>query len=68
MSLVFHIAVAGVTFMGMPFFAKDLPPETPIIIELVTIDDITAAPPRPTLPPEEKQIEPLRSGRMSEWR
>ena len=58
MSLVFHIAVAGVTFMGMPFFAKDLPPETPIIIELVTIDDITAAPPRPTLPPEEKQIEP----------
>lgn len=54
MSFAFHIAVAGATFLSMPFFAKDLPPETPIIIELVSIDDITAAPPSPTPPPEEK--------------
>jgi outer membrane biosynthesis protein TonB len=54
MSFVFHIAVVGATYLSVPFLAKELPEETPIIIDLVTIDDITAAPPRPTPPPEEK--------------
>jgi outer membrane biosynthesis protein TonB len=54
MSFALHIAVVGVTYVSLPFFAKELPPETPIIIELVSIDDITAAPPRPTPPAEEQ--------------
>jgi len=54
MSFAFHIAVVGATYVSMPFLSKERPIDTPIIMELVSIDDITAAPPRPTPPPEEK--------------
>jgi outer membrane biosynthesis protein TonB len=53
LSLALHVTVAGATYVSLPFLSKDLPEETPIIMELVSIDDITAAPPRPAPPPEE---------------
>jgi len=58
MSVALHVAVAGATYVSLPFLAKELPEETPIIMELVSIDDITAAPPRPAPPPEEVKPEP----------
>lgn len=52
LSVALHIGVVAATYVSMPFLKKDLPQESPIIMELVSIDEVTAAPPKP-IPPEE---------------
>ncbi|MDX2145327.1 MAG: hypothetical protein SFV19_18385 [Rhodospirillaceae bacterium] len=57
LSMALHVAVAIGTVVSMPFLARDLPEETPIIVDLVPIDEITAAPPKPVVQPEPKPEE-----------
>jgi outer membrane biosynthesis protein TonB len=54
MSLALHIAVAAGAWVTVPFLSRELPEESPIIVELVPIDEITAAPARPVPVVEEK--------------
>ncbi|MBM3512791.1 MAG: hypothetical protein FJX59_03645 [Alphaproteobacteria bacterium] len=57
LSVALHVAVAVGTWVTVPFLSRDLPLEQPIIVDLVPIDDITAAPPKPA-PKVEPKIEP----------
>lgn len=58
MSFALHVAVVAAGYLSLPFLQKDLPLETPIVIELVEIADVTAAPPRPVPQVEEQKPEP----------
>lgn len=55
LSVLFHAAVIASAWVSMPFLSRDLPIDTPIIVELVPIDEITAAPPKPVPQPEVKE-------------
>jgi outer membrane biosynthesis protein TonB len=57
LSLVLHVGIVAMGYVSIPFMRKDPPEESPIILELVTIDDVTAAPPKP-VPQEEPKPEP----------
>ena len=57
LSLLLHVLVVGVFYGTWPFFKKDPPVETPIIVDLVEIADQTTAPPKPT-PKVEEPVEP----------
>ncbi|MBL8630156.1 MAG: hypothetical protein JNM81_11035 [Rhodospirillaceae bacterium] len=57
LSLALHVGVVAATYVSLPFLRKDPPEQAPIILELVTIDDITAAPPKP-VPVEEPKPAP----------
>ena len=54
LSVLLHVAVAAGAWVTVPFLSRDLPIEQPIIVDLVPIDEITAAPPKPMPKPEEK--------------
>ena len=54
LSVLLHVVVAAGAWVTVPFLSRDLPIEQPIIVDLVPIDEITAAPPKPMPKPEEK--------------
>ncbi len=52
LSLLLHASIIGVAYVGMPYFKRDIPVDIPpLIVELVPIDEETAAPPPPALEP-----------------
>lgn len=57
LSVVLHVAIATGAWVTVPFLSRELPVEQPIIVDLVPIDDITAAPPKP-VPKVETKPEP----------
>lgn len=61
-STVLHILVVAVAWLGLPHIKRDLPPtETPIMVEIARISDVTNPPPPKPAPPKEepkKQEEP----------
>ncbi|MBL8642788.1 MAG: hypothetical protein JNK21_02560 [Rhodospirillaceae bacterium] len=71
LSLMLHVGVVAATYVSLPFLRKDPPEETPIILDLVTIDDITAAPPRPAPQPDPKpeppkpEMEPVKASEIA---
>jgi outer membrane biosynthesis protein TonB len=56
LSIALHAAVIGAFYLSWPFFKKDTVETPPIIVDLVQISDITAAPPQPA--PEVKEEPP----------
>jgi len=58
LSIVFHAIVIGAFYVTLPMWKKDTVIEPPLIVELVPIDEITAAPPQPAPKAEEKPPEP----------
>ncbi len=73
LSLVLHVGVVLAGYMSFPFLKKDPPEEAPIIIEMVEIADVTAAPPKPVpveepkpAPKEEMKVEPIKVADMSQ--
>ncbi|MGE5538086.1 MAG: energy transducer TonB [Gemmatimonas sp.] len=59
-SAALHLAVIAIVLIGLPHFIRDLPEDTPIPVEIVTIADKTTARPqeRPPEPPRPKPPEP----------
>ena len=57
LSVMLHVAVIAMAWMGIPLLQRELPEESSLIIDLVPIAAITAAAPRPALKPE-SEIEP----------
>jgi hypothetical protein len=59
-SAALHIAVIVLILVGLPHFLRDIPEDTPIPVEIVTIADKTTAPPqeKPPEPPRPKPPEP----------
>ena len=62
-SAVLHVVVILIVIIGLPHFARELPEDTPIPVEIVTIADKTTQkerPPEPPQPqkPQEKPPEP----------
>ncbi len=62
-SAVLHVMVILIVIIGLPHFARELPEDTPIPVEIVTIADKTTQkerPPEPPQPqkPQEKPPEP----------
>ena len=47
LSVLFHGAIIGASYFSWPFLQRDEVIEPPLIVDLVPIDEITAAPPRP---------------------
>lgn len=58
LSVLLHVAVAAGAWVTVPFLTRDLPIDQPIVVDLVPIDEITAAPPKPMPKPEEKVEKP----------
>ncbi len=56
LSLTLHIAIVVLAWAGLPFMQRELPRDTPLIVDLVPIEDITSAAPPPT---PEKALEPV---------
>jgi len=63
-SLVFHLTVVAVAYVGVPMIRRDAPlVETPIVVDVVTVAEITNAPPpkiveEPKPAPEKKPPPP----------
>jgi outer membrane biosynthesis protein TonB len=60
-SALFHVAIALFAWFGLPeFFRRELPPEAPMIVEVLPLAEITNAPPPKPEPPKvaEKPPEP----------
>ncbi len=57
LSVALHVAVIAVAWTGVPFLKKDIPEDTPLIIDLVQMAEITTAAPRPA-PEPEPEVEP----------
>ena len=57
-SVAAHVTVLAIGYVGLPQLRK-LPPlvDTPVIIEVVTVAEITNAPPPPPPPPEPPKVE-----------
>ena len=48
-SLMLHAGVIALAWVGLPLFKRDLPVENPpLIVDVVELDDITSAAPKPT--------------------
>ena len=58
LSLFFHAGVVGAFFMSLPYMQKQQFETPPLIVDLVDIADITAAPPKPTPKVEEEPPKP----------
>lgn len=58
LSILLHAAIVAVFYVSLPFFKKEPPVETPIIVDLVEIAEMTAAPPKPTPEVEPPKEEP----------
>jgi hypothetical protein len=60
LSAALHLAVIVVILVGLPHFTRELPEDTPIPVEIVTIADKTTARPQeqPPEPPRPKPPEP----------
>jgi outer membrane biosynthesis protein TonB len=60
LSAALHIAVIAAILIGLPHFLRDIPEDTPIPVEIVTIADKTTAHPteKPPEPPRPKPPEP----------
>jgi hypothetical protein len=54
-SCALHVAVVALFFMRLPFFERQIPEETPIVVELVTIAPETHATEKTETPPQPKQ-------------
>jgi outer membrane biosynthesis protein TonB len=54
LSILFHAAVVGSAYLSWPYMKKDTPLQPPLIVDLVPIDEITAAPPPPAPKAEEE--------------
>jgi outer membrane biosynthesis protein TonB len=52
LSVMLHVTVIAMAWTGMPFLGRELPEESPLIIDLVPIAEITAAAPRLAPEPE----------------
>lgn len=51
LSIALHVGIVAIAYTGIPFLHRELPHETPpLIVDLVPIEEITAAPP-PVAPP-----------------
>jgi outer membrane biosynthesis protein TonB len=59
-SAALHLAVIAIVLIGLPHFVRDVPEDTPIPVEIVTIADKTTARPqeKPPEPPRPKPPEP----------
>ncbi len=51
LSLVLHVGIVVLAWTGLPYLQRDPPKETPIIVDLVPIEDIASAAPKPTPDP-----------------
>ena len=60
LSVLLHVLVVGVAVTGLPWLQRDPPEETPIIVDVVEISDITSAAPKPApeIAPEPAPIKP----------
>jgi outer membrane biosynthesis protein TonB len=47
LSVLFHACIIGAFWLSWPFLRHETPIEPPLIVDLVPIDEITAAPPKP---------------------
>jgi len=46
LSILLHVGIVALAYTGLPFFQRELPKETPpLIVDLVPIEEVTAAPP-----------------------
>ncbi len=51
LSLMLHVGIVALAWVGMPFFHREIPKDQPLIVDLVPIEDITSAAPKPTPEP-----------------
>jgi outer membrane biosynthesis protein TonB len=58
LSVLFHAAVIGAFWLSWPFLKKEDVVEPPLIVDLVPIDEITAAPPKPPEPAPQPEAQP----------
>ncbi len=58
LSVLMHATLIGAFFVSLPYLKKPPIEETPIIVDLVEISDVTAAPPKPTPKIEEEPPKP----------
>jgi outer membrane biosynthesis protein TonB len=54
LSVVLHAAIIGSFYLSWPFLKRETPIQPPLIVDLVPIDEITAAPPPPAPKAEEE--------------
>ncbi len=48
LSIALHAAVIGAFYLSIPYWKKDVVENPPVIVDLVEVADLTAAPPKPT--------------------
>jgi outer membrane biosynthesis protein TonB len=60
LSVMLHVGIVAVAWTGLPFMHRDIPKEAPLIVDLVPIEEITSAAPRPTpeIAPDPQPITP----------
>ena len=60
LSVALHVGIIVLGMIGMPFMKRELPMDQPLIVDLVPIEDITSAAPKPTpeLAPEPAPVIP----------
>ena len=60
LSVMLHVGIIVLAWTGLPFLKRDLPPDAPLIVDLVPIEDITSAapPPAPEPAPEPQPVQP----------
>ncbi len=51
LSVALHVGIIVLGMIGMPFMKRELPIDQPLIVDLVPIEDITSAAPKPTPEP-----------------
>jgi hypothetical protein len=54
-SVAFHVVMVVVAYYGLPSLRRDVMMEAPVMVELVTIDEVTNAP-QPEVKPEKKKV------------
>ncbi|MSO72343.1 MAG: hypothetical protein EXQ84_01860 [Rhodospirillaceae bacterium] len=60
LSLMLHVAIIALAWTGLPFLQREIPQDTPLIVDLVPIEDITSAapPPTPESAPDPQPVQP----------
>jgi outer membrane biosynthesis protein TonB len=60
LSLMLHVGIIALAYTGLPFLRREIPEDTPLIIDVVEISEITSAapPPTPEVAPEPEPVIP----------